>query len=67
MKNLKNLRNNSNVTNLNNSTLCLNESSSNLDDINSLEMDQIEETILSTFKVYGGFCDKKEKKNYYLI
>jgi hypothetical protein len=68
MKNLKNLRNMSNNNlpnlNINNSTLCLNESSNNLDDINSLNMDLIEETILSTFKAYGGFSDKKEKKPF---
>jgi hypothetical protein len=63
MKNLKNFRINSNLMNLSNTKLPLNESLNNFDDINSLDMDLIEETILKTFKGYRGFSENKEKKN----
>lgn len=44
-------------------SLNLNESIDNLSDINSLEMDQIEETILNIFKSYGNLNERNDENN----
>ncbi len=66
MKNLKNLRKNTRNDYLNNLSLNLNDSSNDLDDILSIDIDIIEESILSIFKSYGNINEKRDENLNYI-
>jgi hypothetical protein len=62
-KNLKILSKNTRNKFLNNLSLNLNQNPDDLEDLNNIDQEKIEETILCIFKSYGNFKEKKDENS----